>query len=81
MDKISISPEVFGDILKRQTHLKVTSLYKDLLEILEDVKTDNPSIPPEVFIKYRKKILDKGNEASRELIDAIDKFDIIPKNR
>jgi len=46
---------------------KVTSLYKNLLFVMEDLQYDQYNISDKVYARMRKRILDNGNETIREL--------------
>lgn len=59
---------------------KITNLYKEFLFILEDVANSSYNkISDETYQKYRKKILDRGNDTIRDLEEDISKFDFTLK--
>ncbi len=64
------------EYIKFHVRRKTTSLYKDLLFILEDLKEDQYNISDKVFSRMRKRVLDSGNEAIRELDTIIDQIKI-----
>ena len=64
------------EYIKFHVRRKTTSLYKDLLFILEDLKEDQYNISVKVFSRMRKRVLDSGNEAIRELDTIIDQIKI-----
>ena len=64
------------EYIKFHVRRKTTSLYKDLLFILEDLKEDQYNISDKVFSLMRKRVLDSGNEAIRELDTIIDQIKI-----
>ena len=64
------------EYIKFHVRRKTTSLYKDLLFILEDLKEDQYNISDKVFSRMRKRVLDSGNEAIRELYTIIDQIKI-----
>ena len=64
------------EYIKFHVRRKTTSLYKDLLFILEDLKEDQYNISDKVFSRMRKRVLDNGNEAIRELDTIIDQIKI-----
>jgi hypothetical protein len=65
------------DLFRFQSVRRVTTLYKNFLFILEDLKNDG-SISEAQYQSLRKKILDLGNDTSREMEDDIIKiFDIL----
>lgn len=49
---------------------KITNLFKQYLFILEDIR-DNYDITTEDYFRYRKKILDIGNDAMRDVNEFI----------
>jgi len=64
------------EYIKFHVRRKTTSLYKDLLFILEDLKEDQYNISDKVFARMRKRVLDNGNETIRELETIIDQIKI-----
>lgn len=64
------------EYIKFHVRRRTTSLYKDLLFILEDLKEDQYNISDKVFSRMRKRVLDSGNEAIRELDTIIDQIKI-----
>ena len=69
-------PEKEKEFLKFQLRRKVTSLYKDFLFILEDLDSNTYNLNEESYQRYRKRILDRGNDLIRENEEDLDKFDI-----
>ena len=67
------------EYIKFHVRRRTTSLYKDLLFILEDLKEDQYNISDKVFSRMRKRVLDSGNEAIRELDTIIDQIKIWKK--
>lgn len=63
------------DLLVYQVSREFISLSKYFLILLEDLREQN-IIGEDEFSKYRKKILDSGNDSIRNLSSFIDKFDI-----
>lgn len=59
-----------------QIRRKITNLYKQFLFILEDLKSEGYNIPEEQYQKIRKRILDYGNDASREIEENLKNFEI-----
>lgn len=57
-----------------QFRRKVTNLYKDCLFILEDAVNSNYNMSNEAYQKYRKRILDHGNDTIREIEEELEKF-------
>jgi hypothetical protein len=55
---------------------KVINLCKNFLILIEDLKVHDQSIPPEDYQKIRKRVLDYGNDAIRELEESLENFDI-----
>ena len=64
------------EFLKFQLRRKVTSLYKNFLFILEDLDSKAYNMDEESYQRYRKRILDHGNDLIREIEEDLDKFDI-----
>lgn len=58
-----------------QFRRKITNLYKQFLFILEDVSHSKYNISDESYQKYRKRILDAGNDTIRELEEDLNKLD------
>jgi hypothetical protein len=71
-----IGKEKVKDFLKFQIRRKVTNLYKNFLFILEDVQSTNPDANQEAFQRNRKRILDFGNDAIREIEEYLKNLDI-----
>ena len=69
-------PSKEKEFLKFQLRRKVTSLYKDFLFILEDLDSNTYNLNEESYQRYRKRILDRGNDLIREIEEDLDKFDI-----
>ena len=68
--------EKYRNFLSFQMQRKVKTLYKQFLFMLEDISADGYDIQEEDFQRYRKRILDHGNDTSRELEEYLEKFDI-----
>jgi hypothetical protein len=68
---------VENNLIAVQVHKEVTSLYKEFLEIIEDLKLGHPSISSEQYEHIRKRVLDKGNDKIRNLTGFLDFFDFI----
>lgn len=64
------------DFVNFQVRRKVTNLYKQFLFILEDLQGDGYNIPEEAYQKARKRVLDYGNDAVREIEENLKNFDI-----
>ena len=64
------------DFVNFQVRWKVTNLYKQFLFILEDLQGDGYNIPEEAYQKARKRVLDYGNDAVREIEENLKNFDI-----
>lgn len=58
-----------------QFRRKITNLYKQCLFILEDSVNSNYNINNETYQKFRKRILDHGNDTIREIEEELEKFD------
>jgi len=59
------------DYLKFQLRRKITGLFKNFFFLLEDLNLEE-----EKYQKLRKRVLDYGNDAIREIEEDINKFDI-----
>ena len=68
---------VENNLIFIQVNKEVTALYKDFLEIIEDLKITNPSISEAQYEHLRKRVLDKGNDKIRTLNHFLDFFDFI----
>ena len=66
----------YRNFLSFQMQRKVKNLYKQFLFILEDLDADGYHISEEDFQRYRKRVLDQGNDTLRELDEYLDNFDI-----
>ena len=64
------------DFLSFQVNRKVTSLYKSFLFILEDLQDSGYNISDSVFQRYRKRVLDNGNDSIRGIEELLEKLDI-----
>ena len=68
-----------GDPIKEyvifQLRRKITNLYKQFLFILEDAHASKYNTNDEIYQKYRKRVLDHGNDTIREIEDDISKLD------
>lgn len=49
-------------------------LYKSFLEILEDIRDTGEPLSDYEYQRYRKKILDRGNDCERESITVIEDY-------
>ena len=64
------------NFLKFQIERKITNLFKSFLEILEDMEFEQVNISKEHMERYRKRILDKGNQTFREIEQDFSKLEI-----
>ena len=64
------------EFLQFQINRKVKNLYKNFLFILEDLKSQGYDISDEDFQRCRKRVLDHGNDAIREIEDCLKDLDI-----
>ena len=65
------------ELLQFQAQRKITSLYKNFLCILEDLQGKN-KIDKEEYQRLRKRVLDLGNDLTREMEDELDRiFEIL----
>ena len=64
-----------NSFLKFQVRRKVTNLYKNFLFILEDLK-DKEYNSEEDYQRHRKRVLDYGNDAIREIEETLDNLEV-----
>ena len=64
------------EFLQFQINRKVKNLYKNFLFILEDLIDEDYNIDEETYQKLRKRVLDHGNDTSREIEDYLNNFNI-----
>lgn len=76
------------DILSFQVQRSISSLCKNFLNMLEDLSEEyeryfeNPEEPPENFLDnkhfdhLRKRVLDKGGDTARDLIEELNKYEV-----
>jgi|TARA_Y100000310_G_scaffold129662_1_gene128814 hypothetical protein len=64
------------EFLQFQIRRKVTNLYKNFLFILEDLKSEQYNMPDEVYQRHRKRVLDHGNDAIREIEECLNNLEI-----
>jgi hypothetical protein len=64
------------EFIRFQINRKITNLYKAFLVILEDLKDTKYGIPDETHKRLRKKVLDSGNDAIREIDEYLDKVTV-----
>ena len=57
-----------------QLRRKITNLYKQFLFILEDIDNSKYNMSDEAYQKFRKRVLDYGNDTIREIEEDISKF-------
>lgn len=65
-----------SDLIRFQVHRQITNLFKNCLDILEDLKENDHDMSDEAFKRSRKRILDYGNSALREMEVYLDKVKI-----
>lgn len=63
------------DYLLFQTRRKIVNLFKNFFFILEDLSIDG-KISQDKYQQMRKRVLDHGNNAIREIEEDINKFNI-----
>ena len=63
------------DYLKFQVQRKITTLFKNLFFLLEDLKNNN-ALPENEYQQVRKRILDHGNDTIRDIHNDLDQFDV-----
>lgn len=68
--------EKLKELLKFLINRKITNLYKQFFFTLEDLKLNGANISTAQYQQIRKKILDLGNDAIREIEENLEKFDI-----
>lgn len=69
-----MNPE--DNLIKIQTDKEITRLYKHFLEIIEDIRNQCPEcLNQDRYEHIRKRVLDSGNETSRQLVAFLEYFD------
>ena len=66
--------DIINNFFAFQTRRKVTNLYKQFFFILEDLSAEGIKIPEETHQRFRKRILELGNDTIRELEEYFEKF-------
>jgi hypothetical protein len=64
------------EFLRFQCNRKITNLFKQCLILLEDLQNPTYNIPEVERQRLRKRILDFGNDARREMDEYFERFDI-----
>jgi len=77
---MDINNDKLREIIIYQHHRAIASLYKNFLNILEDIRNDRYTIDENTYNNLRKRILDSGNNTSRELEDLLLKLDFTLSN-
>jgi hypothetical protein len=72
INNIEVDPR---SLLSKIISRRIRGLFISLIYILEDV-LDSGGISDDDFNKYRKRILDMGNGAARDLEDQIEDFEV-----
>ena len=65
------------DFVKFQARRKIIGLCKNVLFMLEDVRDEKGVITNEQYQRIRKRVLDYGNDAIRELDENLDQVKIV----
>lgn len=73
-DKEGASEDKIKEFLQFQIRRKITNLYKQFLFILEDLEEGKSD--KENYQRIRKRILDYGNDATREIEEYLKNLDI-----
>lgn len=68
--------QAIREYLEFQIKREVTTLYKNFLQIVENIRDERYTISNSTFDFIRKRVLDDGNSASRNLIGHLDKVDV-----
>ena len=65
---MDIDSDKLKEYIRFQINRKITNLYKQFLFILEDLRDEKYSVEdPKAYSQTRKRILDLGNDAIREI--------------
>ena len=64
------------EYLNFQVKRKVTALFKNIFFLLEDLQKENKNFSKEKYDHIRKRILDYGNDAIRDIQTDINQFNI-----
>lgn len=73
-DKEGASEDKIKEFLQFQIRRKITNLYKQFLFILEDLEEGKHD--KENYQRIRKRVLDYGNDATREIEEYLKNLDI-----
>ena len=78
--------DTISDIVKFSVSKQIRSLYKECLSIVKETVYNPPKDPFNYdsnleYTKLRKKILDKGNDCERNIIETIEQFNISLKEK
>lgn len=76
---MDINSDKLRELVIYQQHRQISSLYKSFLIILEELSRNRYQIDENTYSNLRKRILDSGNTATRELEELLAKFDFILK--
>lgn len=71
--------EKVSDYIKFQIRRNVTNLFKQFLVVLEDIRSNPTDLSDVTFERNRKKVLDSGNDAIREIEKNLEKVYITLK--
>jgi hypothetical protein len=69
-----------NNLIRTFIYRDVKKLYLGFLYILEDLRNDK-KISEEEFSKLRKRVLDYGNDCSRNIEEQVNSFDFILKDK
>lgn len=59
-----------------QINRKIVNLYKQFLFTLEDLQKQGFNVPDELYQRNRKRVLDYGNDAVREIDEIFKKLEV-----
>lgn len=71
--------EDIKNFIKFQTHRKIVGLYKDFLNILEDLEAQGYKFSDETYNHTRKRVLDAGNDTIREINGYLERVEMTLK--
>ena len=73
---MEINNQKIKELFLFQIRRKITNIYKNFFFIIEDLQDLGYNISDEQYSKIRKRILDSGNDAIREIEEQLNQYNI-----
>jgi len=73
---MEINSEKIKELALFQIRRKITNIYKNFFFIIEDLQDSGYNISDEHYQKIRKRVLDAGNDAIREIEEQFSQYKI-----